>query len=169
MDMLIASTIQGIAGTVTQPSLVNLDFADLKAVMAEGGVAVMLVGETAKAENKPEAVVSDAISHPLLEADYRGAKGALIHITGGPDLTLIETNDIVELLTYNLNPDANVIWGTRIDNDYAGKAKVTAIITGVEPKWTFGEIHEEREVYTNLKKKKVGAGEGGIGDIIPII
>ena len=175
MDMLIASTIQGIGGTVTQPSLVNLDFADLKAVMAEGGVAVMLVGETTKAENKPEAVVSDALSHPLLEADYRGAKGALIHITGGSDLTMIETNDIVELLTYDLNPDANVIWGARIDNDYAGKARVTAIITGVEPTWVFGGRYEDRkEGTTNLKVKNVSVGasagrRGGIGDIIPII
>jgi len=169
MDMLIAGTIQGIAETVTQPSLVNLDFADLKAVMAEGGVAVMLVGETTKSENKPEAVVSDALSHPLLEADYRGAKGALIHITGGSDLTMLETNGIVELLTYDLNPDANVIWGARINESYNGKARVTAIITGVEPTWIFGGRYEDREEYINLKEKGVGTGSRGIGDIIPII
>lgn len=168
MDMLIAGTIQGIAETITQPSLVNLDFADLKAVMSEGGVAVMLVGETRKSENKPEAVVSDALSQPLLEADYRGAKGALIHITGGSDLTMKETNDIVELLTYDLNPDANVIWGARINDGYDGKARVTAIMTGVEPKWVFGgryEEREEREETIDLNS----AGGRGIGDIIPII
>ncbi len=167
MDALIASTIQGIAETVTKPSLVNLDFADLKAVMAEGGVAVMLVGETTKAENKPEAVVSDALDHPLLEADYRGAKGALIHITGGSDLTMKETNDIVELLTYDLNHDANVIWGARINDDYNGMARVTAIMTGVEPKWIFGGIYEGGEEYTDIKEE--GGGNRGISDIIPII
>ena len=169
MDMLIAGTIQGIAETITQPSLVNLDFADLKAVMAEGGVAVMLVGETTRSENKPEAVVSDALSQPLLEADYRGAKGALIHITGGSDLTMKEANDIVELLTYDINSDANVIWGARINDSYDGKARVTAIMTGVEPKWIFGGIYEEREANINLKEKEVDAGSGGIGDIIQII
>ncbi|MCW3134882.1 MAG: cell division protein FtsZ [Methanophagales archaeon] len=167
MDALIAGTIQGIAETVTKPSLVNLDFADLKAVMAEGGVAVMLVGETTKAENKPEAVVSDALDHPLLEADYRGAKGALIHITGGSDLTMKETNDIVELLTYDLNHDANVIWGARINDDYNGMARVTAIMTGVEPKWIFGGIYEGREGLINQKEE--GAGSRGISDIIPVI
>ncbi len=165
MDMLIASTIQGITETITQPSLVNLDFADLKAVMAEGGVAVMLVGETKKSENKPEAVVSDALSQPLLEADYRGAKGALIHITGGSDLTMKETNDIVELLTYELDRNANVIWGARINDAYDGKARVTAIMTGVEPKWIFGGRYEEREEDIGLKD----VSGGGLGNIIPII
>jgi cell division GTPase FtsZ len=75
-----------------------------------------------------------------------------------------------KLLTYDLNPDANVIWGTRIDNDYAGKAKVTAIIIGVEPTWVFGGRYEDRKGGINLKVKNVGAGSrGGIGDIIPII
>jgi len=155
MDMLIATTIQGITETVTKPSLVNLDFADLTAVMGEGGVAVMLVGETTKSDNKPEAVVSDALSHPLLEAEYQGATGALIHITGGADLTMRETNDIVELLTYDINPDANVIWGARINNDFDGKVRVTAILTGVEPKWIIGgktdriEKSVSRNVFAN--------------------
>lgn len=166
MDMLIADTIQGITETITQPSLVNLDFADLKAVMEEGGVAVMLVGETTKSENKPEAVVEDALCHPLLEADYRGAKGALIHVTGGSDLTMKETTDIVELLTYELDSDANVIWGARINKDYDGRAKVTAIMTGVEPKWTFGGIYEERKENEGLRD---ASAAGGLSDIIPMI
>jgi cell division protein FtsZ len=166
MDMLIAETIQGITETITQPSLVNLDFADLKAVMEAGGVAVMLVGATGKSENKPEAVVEEALCHPLLEADYRGAKGALIHVTGGSDLTMKETNDIVELLTYELDEDANVIWGARINDDYNGKAKVTAIMTGVEPKWTFGGIPEERKARVSHWN---GGESRGLEDIIPII
>jgi len=166
MDMLIAETIQGIAETITKPSLVNLDFADFKAVMEEGDVAVMLVGQTSKAENKPEAVVEDALCHPLLEADYKGAKGALIHVTGGSDLTMKETNDIVELLTYELDSNANVIWGARINEDYNGKARVTAIMTGVQPKWVFGGVYEQRE---EAIKSKAGVEKGAFGDIIPII
>ena len=156
MDMLIATTIQGISETITQPSLVNIDFADLKAVMEEGGVAVMLVGQTSKTENKPEAVVEEALNHPLLEADYRGAKGALIHITGGTDLTMKETNDIVELLTYELSPDANVIWGARIKKEYDGKVKVVAIMTGVEPKWIFGGRYEEQEEFSRSSGSRGG-------------
>jgi cell division protein FtsZ len=167
MDMLIAETIQGIAETITKPSLVNLDFADLKAIMGEGGVAVMLVGKTSKSENKPKSVVEDALSHPLLEANYRGAKGALIHVTGGSDLTMKETHDIVELLTYELDSSANVIWGARINEDYTGKARVTAIMTGVEPKWIFGGVYEEREEV--IKSREAGMGRGRVGEVIPII
>ncbi|NQE45728.1 Cell division protein FtsZ 1 [ANME-1 cluster archaeon GoMg2] len=152
MDMLIATTIQSITETITKPSLVNLDFADLAAVMGEGGAAVMLVGETSKSDNKPEAVVSDALNHPLLEAEYQGATGALIHISGGADLTMKETNDIVELLTYELNPDANVVWGASIHDDFAGKVRVTAILTGVEPKWVFRGIYSEQEEGAILKE-----------------
>ncbi len=162
MDMLIATTIQGITETITKPSLVNLDFADLTAVMSEGGVAVMLVGETTKADNKPEAVVSDALSHPLLEVDYQGAKGALIHITGGEDLQLKETNDIVELLTYDLNPDANVIWGARINEGFDGRVRVTAILTGVEPRWEIGGVYN-RAAINNRKSNRAADG------LIPII
>jgi cell division protein FtsZ len=166
MDMLIAETIQGITETITKPSLVNLDFADFKAVMEAGDVAVMLVGQTSKSENKPEAVVEDALCHPLLEADYKGARGALIHVTGGSDLTMKETNDIVELLTYELDSTANVIWGARINDDYNGRARVTAIMTGVEPRWVFGGISEQRE---GVVKSKAGVEKGVFGDIIPII
>ena len=165
MDMLIATTIQGITETVTKPSLVNLDFADLTSVMGEGGVAVMLVGETTKSDNKPEAVVSDALSHPLLEAEYQGATGALIHITGGADLTMRETNDIVELLTYDINPDANVIWGARINDDFDGKVRVTAILTGVEPKWIIGGKPDRIE--NSVPRNAVANREGICG--IPMI
>jgi len=166
MDMLIAETIQGIAETITKPSLVQLDYADFKAVMEEGDVAVMLVGESSKSENKSETVVEDALCHPLLEADYKGAKGALIHVTGGSDLTMKETTDIVELLTYELDSNANVIWGARIKEDYDGKAKVVAIMTGVAPKWVFGGVYEKRE---EAIRSQAGVGRGAFGDIIPVI
>ena len=87
MDQLISETIKGISETITRPSLINLDFADVRAIMNAGGVAVMLVGET-KSQDKLS-VVKAALDHPLLDVDYRGATGALVHITGGPDLTLV--------------------------------------------------------------------------------
>ncbi len=108
MDQLISETVKGISETITRPSLINLDFADVKAVMNGGGVAVMLVGE-AKSD-KSDSVVKAALNHPLLDVDARGATGALVHITGGPDLTLSDATNIAESLTYEMDTHANVIW-----------------------------------------------------------
>ncbi len=137
MDQLIAETVKGISETITQPSLINLDFADIKTVMSCGGVAVMLVGET-KGQDKSDDVVRAALNHPLLDVDYRGAAGALIHITGGPDLTLSEAENIAQQITYELDPRANVIWGSRINPDFEGRARVMAIMTGVQSAQVLG-------------------------------
>ncbi len=88
-------------------------------------------------------------------------------MTGGSDLTMKETNDIVELLTYELDQDANVIWGARINEGYNGTAKVSAIMTGVEPKWTFGGDYAKRENVINQNERPVH--KGVISDIIPVI
>jgi len=130
MDQIISETVRGISETITRPSLINLDFADVKAVMSCGDTSMMLVGE-GKGSNKAEDVVKNALSNQLLEVDAQGAKGALIHITGGPDLTLEEANSIAESLTYELDPEANVIWGARLREDYEDKVRVLAILTGV--------------------------------------
>lgn len=137
MDQLIAETVKGITETITQPSLINLDYADIKAIMGCGGVAVMLVGES-KNQDKSNDVVRVALNHPLLDVDYRGATGSLVHITGGPDLSLKEAEEIASSLTYELSPNANVIWGARIRDDYEGKVRVMAIMTGVESAQVFG-------------------------------
>ncbi|AEA47489.1 cell division protein FtsZ [Archaeoglobus veneficus] len=131
MDQLVAETIKGISDTITKPSLMNIDFADVRAVMGHGGVAVMLVGE-AKSQNKAKEVVRDCLNHPLLDVDYRGATGALIHISGGPDLTIKEAEEIVENLTFEIDAGANVIWGARIERELEGIVKVMAIMTGVQ-------------------------------------
>jgi cell division protein FtsZ len=132
MDQLIAETVKGISETITQPSLINLDYADVKAIMGEGGVAVMLWGE-AKTSDGASAVVSEALNHPLLDVDYRGATGALIHITGGPDLTLKHAEEVAEGLTYELDSHANVIWGARVLPTFEGRCRVMAIMTGIDP------------------------------------
>jgi cell division protein FtsZ len=131
MDQLISETVKGISETITQTSLINLDYADVKTIMGCGGVAVMLVGE-AKNQDKGDAVVRAALNHPLLDVDYRGATGCLVHITGGPDLTLSEAEEIAEALTYELDGRANVIWGARINKEYEGRVRVMAIMTGVQ-------------------------------------
>ena len=131
MDQIIAETVKGISETITQPSLINLDYADMRSIMGKGGVAVMLVGES-QDKNKKEDVVSNALNHPLLDVDYRGATGGLVHITGGPDLSLDEAQGVAESITERLESDANVIWGARIQDEYEGKVRVMAIMTGVQ-------------------------------------
>jgi cell division protein FtsZ len=137
MDQIIAETVKGISETITQPSLINLDYADMSTIMDQGGVAVMLVGET-QDKNKTEEVVNDAMNHPLLDVDYRGASGGLVHITGGPDLTLKEAQGIAESITERLEARANVIWGARIQDEYKGKVRVMAIMTGVQSAQVLG-------------------------------
>jgi cell division protein FtsZ len=137
MDQIIAETVKGISETITQPSLINLDYADMSTIMNQGGVAVMLVGETSD-KNKTQDVVNDAMNHPLLDVDYRGATGGLVHITGGPDLTLKEAEGIANNITERLEPSANVIWGARIQEEYKGKVRVMAIMTGVQSAQVLG-------------------------------
>jgi len=143
MDQIIAETVKGISETITQPSLINLDYADMSAIMNQGGVAVMLVGET-QDKNKTQEVVSDAMNHPLLDVDYRGASGGLVHITGGPDLTLDEAEGIASNITDRLEANANVIWGARIEEEYKGKVRVMAIMTGVQSAQVLGPTTQKQ-------------------------
>jgi cell division protein FtsZ len=143
MDQIIAETVKGISETITQPSLINLDYADMTAIMNQGGVAVMLVGETQES-NKTEEVVRDAMNHPLLDVDYRGATGALVHITGGPDLALSEAEGIADNITERLDAGANVIWGARIREEYKGKVRVMAIMTGVQSAQVLGATTQKQ-------------------------
>ncbi|QKY20868.1 cell division protein FtsZ [Halolamina sp. CBA1230] len=143
MDQIIAETVKGISETITQPSLINLDYADMSTIMNQGGVAVMLVGET-QDSNKTDEVVNDAMNHPLLDVDYRGATGGLVHITGGPDLTLKEAEGIADSITERLEASANVIWGARIQEEYKGKVRVMAIMTGVKSAQVLGSTTQQQ-------------------------
>ena len=128
MDQLIAEIVKGIVETITLPSLINLDFADVRAIMKNGGVTMMLYGES---EQGPEDVVHEALNHPLLDIEIDGATGALIHVTGGPYMTLEQANQVCDLMTARLSPDANVIFGARQDPAFGDTIKVMSIITGV--------------------------------------
>jgi len=150
MDQLISETVKGISETITEPSLIQLDYADVRAIMSKGGVAVMLVGES-KQQNKAESVVHECLSHPLLDIDYRGDTGSLIHITGGNDLTLADAEEIASSLTYELDPHADVIWGARIRNEFEGKVRVMAIMTGVRSAQVLGPYQTHGQAAANAK------------------
>ena len=141
---LVSTMIKGIVETIALPSLVNLDYADVKAIMKNGGVAAIGVGAS-DTNNKVDEAVKAALTNPLLDIDYAGATGALLHITGGPDLTLDEISKIGELVTENLDDDANVIWGARVDEDMKGKLQVMTIITGVKSPWILGKATQSEQ------------------------
>jgi cell division protein FtsZ len=129
MDHLIGEVVKGITESITVPSLINLDFSDVRTILQAGGTSTVFYGENA--EDDTERVVSETLNNPLLEVDYRGANGALIHISAGPGLRLRTAHEVVEGLTAAMRPDANVIFGVRVDRKYNGILRVLAIMTGV--------------------------------------
>ena len=131
MDQMIAETVKGISETITVPSLINLDYADMKAIMDQGGLSVMLWGEAEEGAGVQE-IVNEALNHPLLNVDYRGATGALVHITGGPNMSLKYVQDVAKSLTEDLDCYSNVILGARVMPEFEGKCRVMAIMTGVQ-------------------------------------
>jgi len=114
----------------------------------------MLVGES-KQQNKAESVVHECLNHPLLDIDYRGATGSLIHITGGNDLTLQDAEEIASSLTYELDPHADVIWGARVNSDYEGRVRVMAVMTGVKSAQILGS-HRTYEPVTQRSSAPAG-------------
>jgi cell division protein FtsZ len=136
---LISTMIKGIVETIAIPSLVNLDYADVKAIMTNGGVAAIGVGAS-DTNNKVDEAVKGALSNPLLDINYQGATGAIIHVCGGPDMTLDDINRIGEMVTEAMDADANIIWGARVAEEMKGKITVMTIITGVQSPWILGKV-----------------------------
>jgi len=114
-----------------------------------GGVAAIGVGESNSSDRARDAV-QKALENPLLEVDYTGAAGALVHITGGPDLTLDEVNTIGEMVSQQLDPSATVYWGARILPEFEGKVQVITIITGVKSPYILGAISREQPVIREM-------------------
>lgn len=135
MDQLISEVIKSVSEAITQPSMINLDYADLRTVMCNGGASTIIYGENSSRD--PEAVVADALSNPLLDVDYGEASNALVHLTVGPEMNIRSANKVMEQMTEFLGPSANVIFGARIDDDYRGQIKMMSIINGVELNGTY--------------------------------
>jgi cell division protein FtsZ len=129
-DQVLVNMIEGIVETITAPSLVNLDFADFRTIVRKGGVAVVGVGES-DAPNRAEEAVRNALKSPLLDVDYAGATGALIHVCGDKQMTIEEANRVGEIVTEMMGQDALVIWGARSNPSTDGFLKVTLMMTGV--------------------------------------
>jgi len=157
-DQVLANMIKGIVETISTPSLINLDFADFKTIVQRGGIAVVGIGES-DAPNRAEEAVKNALRSPLLDIDYAGATGALIHVTGDNQMTIEEANRVGEIVTEMMHNDALVIWGARVNPHSSGTLRVTLVMTGVNsPNLLsgFGTIAPQLhnlEPYTNEPEK----------------
>lgn len=136
-DEILVRAVKGIAELITKPGLINLDFADVRAVMEGGGVAMIGLGES-DTENRAQESIEKAVNSPLLSVDITGAKGALVNVVGGDDMTLSEAEQVVEVVSQRLDPRANIIWGAQIENGLKGIMRVLLVITGVRSKQIIG-------------------------------
>lgn len=154
---LISTMIKAIVETIAVPSLVNLDYADVKAIMTNGGVSAIGIGESSS-EDKVHEAVKRAMSNPLLEVSYEGATGALIHISGGEDLLLEEISEVGNLVTDQLDPEANVIWGARIEPGMEGKLRVMTIVTGVKSPYILGKVDRVQQQVESAERMRHDLG-----------
>jgi len=142
-DDVLRQGVQGISDLIVQPGLINLDFADVKAVMSGQGAALMGIGFGSGDQRAADAA-RDAVASPLLETSIDGARGILFNITGGTDLTLHEVNEAAEIVRASADKDANIIFGTVIDEKMSGEVKITVVATGfVVGAETSREIEEQ--------------------------
>lgn len=143
-DEILGKAISGLVFTITQPSLVNIDFADVRAIMGQGDVGMIAVG-SGKGPNKVAEAVEGVMKNRLLDVDFEGARGAIIHIAGGNDLTLGDAIRAGEMITECMDPQASVKWGARLIPDYDGKLEVCAIVTGVKSPHVMGHAPVQKK------------------------
>ncbi len=130
-DDVLRQGIQGISELITVPGLINLDFADVRTIMAEGGAALMAVGR-ASGEDRARVAAEQAISSRLLDVTIDGARGILFNVTGGPDLTLFEVNEAAAIIKETAHPEVNLIFGAVIDEKMGDEVRITVIATGFD-------------------------------------
>ena len=143
-DEVLRQGIQGISELITIPGLINLDFADVRAIMSEGGSALMSIG-LANGDNRAQQAAEQAIHSALLDISIEGAQGILFNVTGGPDLALHEVNQAAEIIQRTADPDANIIFGAVVDPNMKEGVRITVIATG----------------FDSAKEKKVAGAEEG--------
>lgn len=149
-DSITTRAVTGIADTIMFPSLINVDYADVQSVMQGGGLSMISLGE-ANGHERVKNVVKDTLDHPLLDVDYEGAKGCLLHLEGGPDLTLGDAINTGELLTQTFGEDASVKMGARINPTFQEKMRITAIITGVKSPYILKRENESSDNSESLE------------------
>ena len=153
-DEILTNAVKGTTELVTTSGLVNLDFADIRTIMINGGVSLIGMGES-DTENRAQDAVMKAIDNPLLDVDISNATGALVNIVGGSDMSLDECKEIIQNVGNKLSPDAKMIWGAKISEDMAKSIRVLLIVTGVKSNQILGhgeplDVIKHREIEEEL-------------------
>lgn len=143
-DDVLRQGIQGISELITIPGLINLDFADVRSIMSEGGAALMAIG-SARGENRAQQAAEEAIHSQLLDISIDGARGILFNVTGGEDMSLFEVNEAAEIIRRTAHPEANIIFGAVVDPSLNDELRITVIATG------FDAAHTQQQPTTTSK------------------
>ncbi|UCE01100.1 MAG: cell division protein FtsZ [Chloroflexota bacterium] len=171
-DDVLRQGVQGISELITVPGLINLDFADVRTIMSEGGAALMAVGN-AKGDERAREAAEEAISSKLLDITIDGARGILFNVTGGPDLTLFEVNQAAAIIKETAHPDVNLIFGAVIDPNMGDELRITVIATGFErtgiPRRLLEKPAARRENQTSqvMENSEVSVSSGKPNDFQP--
>lgn len=160
-DSVLSQGVQGISDIITVPGLINVDFADVKTIMTSSGSALMGMG-TGVGENRAQTAARMAIASPLLEISMEGARGLLLNITGGSDLTMTEVDEAAKIIAQSADPDANIIFGATIDDSMHDQIKITVIATGFDQtRQTLKEFMSPQAAIVDANKTD---GQGGSQD-----
>lgn len=147
-DEVLMEALKGLTEIITKPGLVNIDYADIKAVMANGGVAMIGIGESENSTDRVTEAVNEAVNSPLIEADIRQARGALVRIVGDANMSVSEAQKAADIIQKSISPSAKLIWGASIDPELQNKVKVLIVLTGVKSPY----ILDEKASLTDMKK-----------------
>ncbi|MCL5783624.1 MAG: cell division protein FtsZ [Candidatus Thermoplasmatota archaeon] len=145
-DSILSEAMKGITELITKTGLINLDYADIKTVMKDGGVAMVGIGEASGGGNRVLAAVNDAITSPLVEADISDAKNCLIRVIGGPNMTVSEAETAMSEIQKRIGRDARIIWGASVEQDMGDKIKVLVLLTGVKSPYMISGRSEARNI-----------------------
>jgi cell division protein FtsZ len=166
-DEVLLRGVQGISDIITVPGLINVDFADVKAIMSLSGSAIMGIGK-GSGEGRALEAARMAVNSPLLETSIDGASGVIFNVTGGPDMTLHEVNEAAEIIYQSVDKDANIIFGSVIDERIQGEIQITVIATGFELKAHYLRPDQQTDVLktpfdTAANRQQVAVPSFGVG------
>jgi cell division protein FtsZ len=137
-DRVLMRSVKGMTELITKPGLVNVDFADVRTIMENGGVAMIGLGES-DSENKARDSIRSALRSPLLDVEFDGANSALVNVVGGPDMSIEEAEGVVEEIYDRIDPDARIIWGASVNQAFEGKMETMIVVTGVDSPQIYGQ------------------------------
>jgi cell division protein FtsZ len=143
-DRVLMRSVKGMTELITKPGLVNVDFADVRTIMENGGVAMIGLGES-DSENMAQDSIRSALRSPLLDVEFDGANSALVNVVGGPDMSIEEAEGVVEEIYDRIDPDARIIWGASVNDEFEGKMETMIVVTGVESPQIYGKSEAEQE------------------------